>query len=156
LAMSGHKLYGPKGVGALYFRNRRPNKVRLNSLIHGGGQEKGLRSGTLNVPGIVGLGRAAHYAMNQMQADASRIQDLRVRLESEMLKIGNVRVNGNKNARLYNVSSLCFQGADADAIIIGLKDIALSNGSACSSESVEPSHVLKAMGLSDQDAYSTV
>lgn len=156
MAFSGHKFYGPKGVGGLFVRNRRPNKVKLQALLHGGGHEKGMRSGTLNVPGIVGLGKAAAIAREEMQGDAERIEQLRVKLETELLKIENTVLNGHSKDRLYNVSNICFKGADADAMIIGLKNITVSNGSACSSTSVEPSHVLTAMGLSEQDSFSSI
>lgn len=156
MSFSGHKFYGPKGIGALYVRSKRPNKVKLNPLIHGGGHEKGMRSGTLNVPGIVGLGKAAEIAKQEMSEDAKRIGELRDYLEKELLKIENTSLNGNPKKRLYNVSNICFKGANADAMIIGLKNIAVSNGSACTSASVEPSHVLKAIGLSDEDAFSTL
>lgn len=156
MSFSGHKFYGPKGVGGLYVRSKRPNKVKLNPLLHGGGHERGLRSGTLNVPGIVGMGKAAEIAQQEMEADAIRVGKLRNDLESELLKIENTALNGHPQKRLYNTSSICFKGADADAMIIGLENFALSNGSACSSTSVEPSHVLKAMGMSDEDAFSTL
>jgi cysteine desulfurase len=156
LAFSGHKFYGPKGIGALYVRNKRPNKVKLEALLHGGGHENGMRSGTLNVPGIVGLGKAAEIARKEMQKDADRVGKLRDYLESELLKIDQTFLNGTPEKRLYNVSNICFRGADADAMIPGLKDIMVSNGSACSSTKVEPSHVLTAMGLSEQDSYSSL
>lgn len=156
MSFSGHKFYGPKGVGCLYIRNKRPNKVKINALLHGGGHERGLRSGTLNVPGIVGLGKAAEISKQQMETDAKRIGDLRDYLETELLKVESTVLNGNIQKRLCNTSSICFKGADSDAMIIGLENFALSNGSACSSTSVEPSHVLKAMGRSDEDAFSTL
>lgn len=156
MAFSGHKFYGPKGIGALYVRSRRPNKVKLGALIHGGGHEQGLRSGTLNVPGIVGLGEACVLAKKEMGANAQRIVVLRDHLETELLKIENSFVNGSREHRLYNVSNICFEGVDADAIMMGLKDIMVSNGSACSSTKVEPSHVLVAMGLSERQAYGSL
>lgn len=156
MSFSGHKFYGPKGVGGLYVRGRRPNKVKLEALLHGGGHEKGLRSGTLNVPGIVGLGKAAEIAKKEMPTDASRIGALRDYLETELLKIENSHLNGHPTKRLYNVSNICLRGADADAMIIGLKDIIVSNGSACTSTSVEPSHVLTSMGISDVDCFSSL
>lgn len=156
MSFSGHKFYGPKGVGALYVRSKRPNKVKLEALIHGGGHENGMRSGTLNVPGVVGLGKAAEIAKKEMQKDAEAVGKLRNYLESELLKIDQTVLNGNKNQRLYNVSNICFKGADADAIMGALNGIMVSNGSACTSTKVEPSHVLTAMGLSDQDSYSSL
>jgi cysteine desulfurase len=156
LTFSGHKIYGPKGIGGLFVRGRRPNKVKLAANIHGGGHEKSMRSGTLNVPGIVGLGVASDLAKKQLSDDALKIGAMRDYLESELLKIENAYVNGDAKHRIYNVTNICFKGADADAIMVGLKDIMVSNGSACTSTKVEPSHVLKAMGKSDEDAYSSI
>lgn len=156
MSFSGHKFYGPKGIGGLFVRGRRPNRIKLFPLLHGGGQEKGARSGTLNVPGIVGLGQAAEIAANEMKSDEKKIGELRNYLEKELLKIENTFLNGAPKNRLYNVSNICFEGADADAIIIDLKGISVSNGSACSSTSVEPSHVLKAIGLSDENSFSSI
>jgi len=156
MAFSGHKFYGPKGVGGLFVRSRRPNKVKLTPLIHGGGHERGMRSGTLNVSGIVGLGEACAIAKREMADNAQRIGALRDRLETELLKIENTFINGSREHRLYNVCNICFEGVDADAIMVGLKDIMVSNGSACSSTKVEPSHVLVAMGLSEREAYGSL
>jgi cysteine desulfurase len=156
LSFSAHKFYGPKGIGGLFIRSRRPNKVKIRALIHGGGHERGLRSGTLNVPAIVGIGKAAEIAIEQMSNDSKRIGMLRDILESELLKIENSFLNGNHNSRLYNTTNICFKGADADAMMVGLKDIIVSNGSACTSTKVEPSHVLKALGRSDEEAYSSI
>ncbi len=156
MSFSSHKFYGPKGIGALYVRSKRPNKVKLNPLIHGGGHEKGLRSGTLNVSGIVGLGKAAEIAKQEMETDAKRIGGLRDYLERDLLKIGHTFLNGHPTKRLYNVSNICFKGADADAVMVGLKGIMVSNGSACSSTKIEPSHVLKALGRSDEESYSSI
>lgn len=156
MAFSGHKFYGPKGVGCLYLRSRRPFKVKLESLIHGGGHERGVRSGTLNVPGIVGLGAAAEIAKKEMEAEQKRIGVLRDQMEKSFLEMPDTFLNGHREKRLYNVSNICFKGADADAIIAGLENIAVSNGSACSSTKVEPSHVLTAMGLSESEAYSSL
>jgi cysteine desulfurase len=156
MTFTAHKIYGPKGIGALFSRSRRPNKVKLTPLIHGGGHERGMRSGTLNVPGIMGLAKSLEIAMKELKANESRITRLRDHLEAELLKIDNTRVNGNIKKRLYNVSNICFNGADADAIMAGLKSIMVSNGSACTSTKIEPSHVLKAIGLSDEDAYSSI
>jgi len=154
MCFSGHKFYGPKGIGGLFVRGRRPNMVKLDALIHGGGHERGLRSGSLNVPGIVGIGKASEIAYKEMESDTGRIRAFRNNMENELLKIEDTFLNGNTVNRLYNTSNICFRQVDADALIIGLRNIAISNGSACSSESVNPSHVLKAMGLSDDEAYS--
>ena len=156
MVFSGHKFYGAKGVGALYLRSRRPFKVKLNPLVHGGGHERGLRSGTLNVPGIVGLGQAAFFAKAELQKNARDVQELRDFIESSLLTIDESVINGDISNRLYNVSNIRFKGVDADAIIVGLKEIMISNGSACSSAKVEPSHVLKAMGLTDEECYSSI
>lgn len=156
MSFSAHKFYGPKGIGALYVRSKKPNRVKLNALVHGGGHENNMRSGTLNVPGIVGLGKAAELVMEDMQANADKIGKLRTQLENDLLKIENTFLNGSVDKRLYNISNICFRGADADAVIIDLKDIMVSNGSACSSTKVEPSHVLSAMGISDIDCYSSL
>lgn len=156
MSLSGHKFYGPKGIGALYVRSKRPNKVSLSPLIHGGGHERGYRSGTLNVPGIVGLGKAAELASQEMEINSVKIKKLRDHLESELLKIKDTFLNGHKMNRLYNTSNICFKGVDADAIMTGMKNIAISNGSACTSMKVEPSHVLKAIGRKDGEAYSSI
>ena len=162
LCMSGHKLYAPKGVGALYVRQRM-NRVRLSALLHGGGHEKGLRSGTLNVPSIVALGCACSLAQKEMSKNAESILSFRNHLESELLKVDGTFVNGNTSTRLYNTSNILFTGVDSDAIILGLSNpendlplIAVSNGSACTSASVEPSHVLTAMGLDETAAFSSI
>ena len=156
MAFSGHKFYGPKGIGGLYIRNSGENNVKVGALLHGGGHEKGFRSGTLNVPGIIGLGKAADIAQSEMEVDASKVGKLRDQIEGELLKIDNTFLNGNSQKRLYNVTNICFQGNDADAIMLGLKDVVISNGSACSSALLEPSHVLISMGLDEEDAYSSL
>lgn len=163
LCLSGHKMYAPKGVGALFF-SQRLNKVKLPALIHGGGHERGLRSGTLNVPGIVGLGAACDIASKEMNRNAKEIGALRDYLEAELLKIEGSSVNGSQKHRLYNTTNIRFNGVDSDALILGLSNpedeetplIAVSNGSACSSASIEPSHVLLAMGLSEINAFNTL
>ncbi len=162
LCLSGHKLYAPKGVGALYVRQRM-NRVKIPALLHGGGHEKGLRSGTLNVPGIVALGSACLIAQKEMSKNAESIGALRDYLENELLKIDGTCVNGNVENRLYNTSNILFRGADSDAIIMGLSNpendlplIAVSNGSACTSASIEPSHVLTAMGLDEVAAFNSI
>jgi len=165
LAFSSHKIYGPKGAGALYVRRKNP-RVTLSAQIHGGGHERGLRSGTLNVPAIVGFGMACQIAQAEMEEDSKRISILRDELEKNLLTIGNVSVNGlpspwgggieGRGGRLPNVTNLSFQGIKADSLIAKLPDIAFSTGSACTSAIPEPSHVLKAMGIPDEMAYSSV
>lgn len=162
LCLSGHKLYAPKGVGALYVRQR-INRVKLPALFHGGGHEKGLRSGTLNVPGIVALGEACAIAKRELTKNAESIGSLRDYLETELLKIKGTSVNGNTTLRLFNTSNILIKGADSDAVIMGLSNpendyplIAVSNGSACTSASIEPSHVLTAMGLDESAAFSSI
>lgn len=162
LCLSGHKIYAPKGVGALYVRQRM-NRVKIPALLHGGGHEKGLRSGTLNVPGIVALGEACAIAKRELSKNAESIGALRDYLETELLKIDGTFINGNKSLRLFNTSNIQFHGADSDAIIMGLSIpendlplIAVSNGSACTSASIEPSHVLTAMGLEENEAYNSI
>lgn len=156
LAFSGHKIHAPKGIGVLYHRTKRPFNVKLEPLIHGGGHESGMRSGTLNVPGIVGIAKACEIAYKEMETNRQKVENLRDRLESELLQIEGSFLNGHKTKRMCNVSNIGFKGADADALMLGLKDIIISNGSACTSALIEPSHVLKAMGLSEEDAYSSV
>lgn len=162
LCLSGHKLYAPKGVGALYVRQRM-NRVKIPALLHGGGHEKGLRSGTLNVPGIVALGEACSIAQKELLKNIESICSLRDYLESELLKINETSINGNVENRLYNTTNILFRGADSDAIIMGLSNsdndlplIAVSNGSACTSASIDPSHVLTAMGLDEFSAFSSI
>jgi cysteine desulfurase len=152
LCLSGHKFYAPKGIGALYFRSN----IKMSPIQHGGGQEFGLRSGTLNVPGIVAIGAACQVAQEYMKTEISRIRQLRDKLETELLSFACSTLNGHKDDRMYNVSNICFQGFDANVIIGRLKNIAVSNGSACSSSINEPSHVLRAMGLSSDDAYASI
>lgn len=155
LCFSGHKMYAPKGIGALYVRNR-GRKVKLAPQIHGGGHEQGLRSGTLNVPGIMALAKACEIAEAEMEEDAKRIGALRDYLETELLKLPNTSVNGSREHRIFNTTNVCFKGQDANVMIGRMKDVAVSNGSACSSSVMEPSHVLKAMGLSDEDAFASL
>ena len=145
MCLSAHKLYGPKGVGALYVRRKNP-RVSLLPQIHGGEHERGLRSGTLNVPGIVGLGKACTIAEDEMWDDAQKLSLLRTLLEQSLLDLGNVFVNGSQKHRLPNVTNLAFAGIKADRLIAQLPNIALAMGSACTSALPEPSHVLKAMG----------
>jgi cysteine desulfurase len=156
LALTAHKIYGPKGVGALYVRRRNP-RVRLAPQLDGGGHERGLRSGTLNVPGIVGFGKACELAAGEMRRDAELLSKLRNRLEQELLRMPEVLVNGNSLQRLPHVTNLSFKDVESEALLTGLnRAIALSSGSACTSALMEPSYVLKAMGLSDELAYSSL
>ncbi|MCP4458030.1 MAG: cysteine desulfurase [Cytophagales bacterium] len=153
MAFSGHKIYGPKGVGGLFVRSRRPNRVKLESQIHGGGHQNGKRSGTLNVPGIVGLGAATELAGREMEKDSKHASELREFLETELLKIEGTKINGNIKHRLPNTTNIYFHGIDSDALMMGMEKIMVSNGSACTSASIEPSHVLLAMGLSEDEAF---
>ena len=156
MAFSSHKIYGSKGVGALYVRRKNP-RVKLTAQMDGGGHEKGMRSGTLNVPGIVGFGKACELCMNEMQQDAKRVTALRNKLENALLKMEGTSVNGNTKHRLPHVSNLAFQSVNGNNLMIGIqKEIAVSSGSACTSASPEPSHVLKAMGLNDELAHSSL
>lgn len=155
MAFSGHKFHAPKGIGALYVRDNK-KKIRLNAQTHGGGHEKGLRSGTLNTFGIVALGKACEVAKEEMKANEKQIRVLRDTLEAELLKLPNTFINGSREDRLYNITNICFEGADSEAVILGLEDIAISNGSACTSTSLEPSHVLKALGLTDEQAFQSL
>ncbi|MAY74546.1 MAG: IscS subfamily cysteine desulfurase [Phycisphaerae bacterium] len=156
LSMSGHKIYGPKGVGALYVRRRRP-RVRLVALQEGGGQERGYRSGTLNVPGIVGLGKACELCMQEMDAEIERLRGLRDRLESEIeRRIDEVQVNGQRDKRLPHTTNISFGFVEGESLMMSCKDIAMSSGSACTSASLEPSYVLKALGVGDELAHSSL
>ena len=152
LCFSGHKMYGPKGIGALYVSK----KAKLAPQIHGGGHEQGLRSGTLNVPGIIALAKACEIASEEMALNQRNISDLRDKLETELLKLPNTSLNGVSKNRIFNTTNICFKGQDANVLIGRMKNIAISNGSACSSAIIEPSHVLKAMGLSDDDAFASL
>jgi cysteine desulfurase len=156
LAFSAHKIYGPKGVGALYVRRKNP-RVRLAPQIDGGGHERGMRSGTLNVPGIVGFGKACELCKIEMGKDTSHIKKLRDKLESELLKLDEVYVNGSLEHRLPNVCNLSFRYADSEGLMLGFnKNIAVSSGSACSSATLEPSYVLKALGVKDDLAKAAI
>lgn len=152
LCFSGHKMYAPKGIGALYVRN----KTKLSPQIHGGGHEQGIRSGTLNVPGIIALAKACEIASEEMVLNQRSISILRDKLETELLKLPNTSINGSSENRIYNTTNIGFKGQDANILIGRMKIIAVSNGSACSSAVVEPSHVLKAMGLNDDDAFASL
>jgi cysteine desulfurase len=155
LAFSGHKMYGPKGIGALYVRRKNP-RVKVTAQMDGGGHERGMRSGTLNVTGIVGLGKACELAKQEMAADAARLSAMRDRLEKELLTIEESYVNGSVEHRLPHVSNISFKYVEGEGLMMGVKDIAVSSGSACTSASLEPSYVLKALGLSDDLAHSSL
>lgn len=162
LCFSGHKIYAPKGVGALYVRQR-GNRIKIPALLHGGGHERGLRSGTLNVPGIVALGKACELAQKELELNQEHIKALRNYLETNLLTVENSFVNGDIKNRLYNTTNICFVGADSEAVIMGLSNpennlplIAVSNGSACTSTSIDPSHVLIAMGLDENQAFNSI
>jgi cysteine desulfurase len=156
LSFSAHKMYGPKGIGALYIR-RRGSRIPLVPQIDGGGHEGGVRSGTLNVPAIVGFGKAALIAQTEHEEESKRVAELRDLLEEELKEaLPGVVVNGHPVARLGNNSSMTFPGSRADAMITAMKDVAVSTGSACSSATPEPSHVLRAIGLSADDGKATL
>jgi cysteine desulfurase len=155
LCFSGHKMYAPKGIGALYVRQR-GNKVKLTPQTHGGGHEQGLRSGTLNASGIIALSKACEIASEEMALNQRKVSALRDKLETELLKLPDTSINGSSEIRIYNTTNICFHGQDANVLIGRMKSIAVSNGSACSSAVFEPSHVLKAMGLNDDDAFASL
>ena len=156
LSLSAHKFYGPKGVGGLYVRNG-PNHFPIQPIVHGGGQEQGLRSGTINVPAVVGFGCAAEIARQRLADDSVRLSTMRDRFEDSLLHSWpGVRRNGDLMQRLPINSSITFVGCDAQAVIAQARNLELSTGSACTSGALEPSHVLQAIGLSRELAYSTV
>ncbi len=155
LALSAHKMYGPKGVGALYVRRKNP-RVKVTSQIDGGGHERGMRSGTLNVPGIVGLGKACELAYNEMEEEAKRLSALRDRLESGLTILEESYVNGNVDNRLPHTANISFKYVEGEGLMMAMKDMAVSSGSACTSASLEPSYVLKSLGLSDDLAHSSI
>jgi cysteine desulfurase len=156
LSLSAHKMYGPKGVGALYVRRRRP-RVRLTAIQEGGGQERGMRSGTLNVSGIVGLGKAAEIAASEMDAERDRLVALRTKLESGITAgLSDVQVNGHAEKRLPHISNISYGFVEGESLMMACKDIAMSSGSACTSASLEPSYVLKALGVGDDLAHSSL
>ena len=156
MAFTAHKMYGPKGVGALYVRRKNP-RVKVTAQMDGGGHERGMRSGTLNVPGIVGFGKACEICMLDMEADNKRIIKLRDKLETELLKVEEAYVNGSREHRLPHVANISFKHVEGEGLLMGFnKNIALSSGSACTSASLEPSYVLKALGLGDDLAHSSL
>ncbi len=156
LCLSAHKIYGPKGVGCLYVRRRNP-RVRLVAQMDGGGHERGMRSGTLNVPGIVGLGAACELCEQELEADATHSRELRERFEKRIFsELDHVYVNGDPEHRLPGCSNLSFAYVEGESLIMGIPDLAVSSGSACTSASLEPSHVLQSMGVGDELAHSSI
>ena len=156
LSWSGHKIYGPKGVGALYVRRRRP-RVRLQAQMDGGGHERGMRSGTLNVSGIVGMGAACAICAEEMETERERLLGLRRRLETELAsRLDVVEVNGHADRRLPHLTNISFGFVEGESLMMGIKEIACSSGSACTSASLEPSYVLKGLGLGDDLAHSSL
>ncbi|HEY8658561.1 MAG TPA: IscS subfamily cysteine desulfurase, partial [Hanamia sp.] len=156
MAFSAHKMYGPKGVGALYVRRKNP-RVKVTAQMDGGGHERAMRSGTLNVPGIVGFGKACELCMQDMESDTARISKMRDRLETELMKLEEAYVNGSVEHRLPHVANISFKHVEGEGLLMGFnKNIALSSGSACTSASLEPSYVLKALGLGDDLAHSSL
>lgn len=156
MAFTAHKMYGPKGVGALYVRRKNP-RVKVTAQMDGGGHERGMRSGTLNVPGIVGFGKACEICMNEMEEETKRLSALRNKLETELMKIEEAYINGSTQHRLPHVTNISFKYVEGEGLLMGFnKDIAVSSGSACTSASLEPSYVLKALGLGDDLAHSSL
>lgn len=156
MAFSAHKMYGPKGVGALYVRRKNP-RVKVTAQMDGGGHERGMRSGTMNVPGIVGFGKACEICRNEMETEAAHLSILRDKLEKGLLELEEAYVNGNTEHRLPHVANISFKYVEGEGLMMGFnKNIALSSGSACTSASLEPSYVLKALGLGDDLAHSSL
>jgi cysteine desulfurase len=156
LSITAHKMYGPKGVGALYVRRKNP-RVQISALLDGGGHERGLRSGTLNVPGIVGFGKACEICEAEMPAESQRLRALRDKLKDAIANgLADTNVNGSLAHRLPHNINISFADVESDALLMGIGDVAVSNGSACTSATIEPSHVLKALGVSDDLAHSSI
>jgi len=156
MAFTAHKMYGPKGVGALYVRRKNP-RVKVTAQMDGGGHERGMRSGTLNVPGIVGFGKACEICLNEMEEETKRISALRDKLEIALMKTEEAYINGSTQHRLPHVTNISFKYVEGEGLLMGFnKDIAVSSGSACTSASLEPSYVLKALGLVDDLAHSSL
>ncbi len=156
LAISGHKVYGPKGIGALYVRRKNP-RVKLAGVIDGGGQERGMRSGTLNVPGIVGLGKALELAIEELPSEMKRLTYLRDKLKDGLMsQLEDCYINGSMESRLPGNLNISFAYVEGEGLLMGLKGLAVSSGSACTSASLEPSHVLKALGVGDELAHSSI
>ncbi|MGZ3667322.1 MAG: aminotransferase class V-fold PLP-dependent enzyme, partial [Ktedonobacterales bacterium] len=156
LSISGHKMYGPKGVGALYVRRKNP-RVQVSPIIDGGGHERGMRSGTLNVPGIVGLGKACSLCHEEMPQESKRLSGLRDRLKEKIMgNLDEVFINGSIEHRLPNNLNISFAYVEGESLLMGINDIAVSSGSACTSATLEPSYVLKALGTGDDLAHSSI
>jgi cysteine desulfurase len=156
LAISGHKIYGPKGVGALYVRRRNP-RVQLSAIIDGGGHERGMRSGTLNVTGIIGLGKACELAQQEMPEESKRMRALRDRLRKGLeAKLDEVYINGSMEHRLPNNLNMSFAYVEGESLLMGINDVAVSSGSACTSATLEPSYVLKALGVGEDLAHTSI
>ncbi len=156
LSASGHKIYGPKGVGILYVRRRNP-RVRLESILYGGGHERGLRSGTLNVPGVIGFAKALELCLADRAGEQARIGGLRDRLQQRLQQaLTNVHVNGDVESRLACNLNVSFEYVEGEALLMGIEGIAVSSGSACTSASLEPSYVLRALGVGDELAHSSI
>ena len=156
LSISAHKIYGPKGVGALYVRRKDP-RVELNAMIDGGGHERGMRSGTLNVPGIVGLGQACELCEKEMAQESQRLRRLRDKLKDAIANgLDGTSINGSMDHRLPNSLNVSFAGVEGDALMMGINDVAVSSGSACTSATLEPSYVLRALGVPDELAHSSI
>ena len=156
LSISAHKMYGPKGIGALYVRRRNP-RVQLTAQMDGGGHERGMRAGTLNVPGIVGLGEACAIARQEMREESGRLRRLRDRLRATLeAELDEVAVNGSMQQRLPHSLNMSFANVESESLMMGMSEVAVSSGSACTSATVEPSYVLKAMGVSDELAHCSI
>jgi cysteine desulfurase len=156
LSLSAHKIYGPKGIGALYVRRKNP-RVQISAMIDGGGHERGMRSGTLNVPGIVGLGKACEICQKEMSAESEKMRRLRDQLKDVLAsRLEGTSVNGSITHRLPNNLNMTFSGVEGESLLMGINDIAVSSGSACTSANIEPSYVLKALGVSADDAHASI
>ena len=155
MAFTAHKMYGPKGVGALYVRRKNP-RVKVTAQLDGGGHERGMRSGTLNVAGIVGFGKACEICRLEMDKDAKRLSALRDKLQSSLTVLEESYVNGNVANRLPHTANISFKYVEGEGLMMAMKDLAVSSGSACTSASLEPSYVLKSLGLSDDLAHSSI
>ncbi len=156
LSISAHKIYGPKGIGALYVRRKDP-RVEISAIIDGGGHERGMRSGTLNVPGIVGLGKACEICLKEMAQEAERAARLREKLKAAILsRLDQTSINGSMQHRLPGNLNLSFAGVEGDALLMGINDVAVSSGSACTSATLEPSYVLRALGVPEDLAHSSI
>lgn len=155
MAFTAHKMYGPKGVGALYVNRKKP-RVKVTAQLDGGGHERGMRSGTLNVPGIVGFGKAAELCRLEMAQDTERLSALRDKLQTELCKLEETYVNGDEDNRMPHVTNISFKHVEGEGLMMTFKELAVSSGSACTSASLEPSYVLVALGLGDDLAHSSI